>query len=255
MLSAGSAATLPLWPLYLNEVALFLDFDGTIVDIVMDPGAVRVDDASILNLTTLWRRLGGALAIVSGRSIAEIDEHLKPLVLPVAGVHGLTRRASGGQVEMASVDESIVGGVATMLEPFVYAYPGLILEPKWGAIALHYRARPELAEACYAALAAATATYSPSAEIVHGKMVVEAKFARFNKGTAVRSFAAESPFNGRRPIFIGDDVTDEDGFAAVIEMGGVAAKVGTGPSVATTRFKSAAEFRKWMGLIANQPEG
>ena len=255
MLSPAPSAHLPLLPLDLNKVALYLDFDGTIADIVVDPALVHVDEISIIHLTSLSRKLGGALAIVSGRSISDIDQRLKPLVLPVAGVHGLTRRTADGLVEMATVDESLVGRVTAALEPFVYKHPGLLLEPKWGAIAVHYRARPELAEACFETLSAAALTVQKSAEIVNGKMVVEAKFARYNKGTAVRSFASEFPFRGRRPVFAGDDVTDEDGFAAVIELGGVAAKVGAGPSVATTRFKSAAEFREWLGLIANQPEG
>ena len=255
MITSVAQAKLSLHPFLFHEAALFLDFDGTIADIVVDPSEVRVETASILHLTTIYRRLNGALAIVSGRSIADIDGRLKPLLLPVAGVHGLTRRNAEGSVEMASVDGDLVHDVVQKLEPFVRLHPGLLLEPKWGAVALHYRVRPELERDCIAALEAAVLPLAATAEILHGKMVVEAKFARHDKGTAVRRFMSEKPFKNRRPIFVGDDVTDEDGFAAVIDLQGLAVKVGLGPSVATTRFNDAASFRDWLALIAEQPEG
>lgn len=236
----------------LRSHCLFLDFDGTLVEIALRPEAVSVAPETLSALTALHRWLGGALAIVSGRPIPEIDRFLTPLVLPAAGVHGLTRRAADGRIEQAVVDQSLVALMACELGMVIDRHPGVLLETKWGAVALHYRSRPELAELCVTAVKKATAACTARIELLPGKMVIEAKFAGADKGSAIHAFMDEPPFKGRRPVFVGDDATDEDGFAAVHALNGLTAKVGTAASIARHRFESTQQFLAWLDTISNQ---
>jgi len=231
----------------LGSIALFLDLDGTIVEITELPQQVRVEPATVELLARLARRLDGALAIVSGRSLADIDRLFAPLVLPAAGVHGLMRRDAGGRVHAGYLDASVIRSVTEALKQ---ALPALLIEPKPGAVAVHYRTHPELAHDCYAAVRDVVEGRD-DLEIVHGKMVYEVKMKGASKGTAIGAFMAEPPFIGRLPVFAGDDVTDEDGFAVVEAMGGHSIKVGDGRTRARWSIATAAALVEWLASLAD----
>ncbi|HWI82785.1 trehalose-phosphatase [Ramlibacter sp.] len=220
--------------------ALFLDFDGTLVDLAPQPDAVTVPRPLLQTLAALGEYLGGALALISGRPIAQIDEFLHPLRLPVAGVHGTERRSASG--EMTLLHTHPLEHVEEVAAALASRHPRLRLESKRGSLALHYRQAPELEQLCVDAMEAAVAQ-SPGLTLLRGKMVVEAKPGGASKGHAIEAFLREPPFVGRAPVFIGDDCTDEVGFATVQRLNGLGIKVGDGPSVAWQRLDSAAALR------------
>ncbi len=234
----------------LDAHCLFLDFDGTLVDIAARPDLIRFDRTTLDLVSLLEKRLGNAIAIVSGREISDIDRFFAPLVLPVAGVHGQIRRNAFGRVEMGDVDHQAVGKVASRLGLFVAREPGLLLELKAGAVAVHYRARPDLAELCLAEAVSAIETH-PDLHVVRGIMVVEVKSRGYSKGTAIRAFMREPPFAGRIPVFAGDDLTDEDGFVAVNRLGGISIKVGPGVTVASFRVARPQQLLAWLHVLAH----
>lgn len=214
--------------------ALFLDFDGTLVELAPQPEEIVVPPELITLLQRLQQESDGALAIVSGRPLDQLDFFLAPLRLPAAGVHGTERRTADGRIIQQPVPD--VHHLRERLLPLVQANPGLQLELKRGALALHYRHAPYLEQRCVETMMDAL-RHEPGFSLLHGKMVVEAK-PHTNKGDALAAFLLEAPFRGRRPVFIGDDVTDEAGFAiAQAEThGGLGIKVGTGPSQALQRL-------------------
>lgn len=223
--------------------ALFLDFDGTLVEIAAHPDAVVVPDGLVDTLSHLQDRLGGAVAVVSGRPIAQIDQLLAPLVLSVAGVHGAERRRADGSLSWQPVHP--LQQVETTAVALVRAHPALRLEVKRGSVALHYRQAPELEPLCLAAMQSAVEA-SPGMTLLRGKMVVEAKPGRATKDEAIAAFLAEAPFAGRIPVFIGDDVTDEAGFELVQRLGGLGVKVGEGSSRAACRLAGPSAMRQAM---------
>ncbi len=209
--------------------ALFLDFDGTLVDLAERPEGVSASAGLLDTLAALRDALGGALAIVSGRPIEQLDHFLSPLKLASAGVHGAERRAADGTLTQADVPSlERVEAAAVSLQT---RHPALLIERKRGSLALHYRAAPELAETCTEAMQDAVAA-SDGLVLLPGKMVLEAKAASIGKGIAIAALLGEAPFAGRKPIFLGDDVTDEAGFEAVQAQGGFGIKVGPEPSCA-----------------------
>jgi trehalose 6-phosphate phosphatase len=247
----GDPPKLPVSP---STQALFLDVDGTLLPIAPHPDAVRVPPTLLTLLEALNARVGGALALVSGRSLADIDALFAPLRLPAAGVHGLERRDADGTVHRSDTT-SLLRPLRGPLTDFVGARKGLLLEDKQHSLALHYRAAPEHeaeAEAFLRGLAAAV----PELEVTRGKMVLEVKPAGVDKGTAVAAFLMEPPFAGRRPVYIGDDVTDEDAFAAVNAAGGLSIRVGTAAATAATHFLSdEAAVHDWLrGWLAETGE-
>jgi trehalose 6-phosphate phosphatase len=231
--------------------ALFLDFDGTLVEIAPSPDSIVLDPMLPEVLSRLAQALGGALAIVSGRPIGDIDRWLAPLKLPCAGVHGAERRDGAGQLCIAAPAELVP--VAAQLQALVDAHPGLLLERKSASVALHYRQAPELEPVCRAALAELLAPL-PGLRLLQGKQVFEVLSPAVSKGHAIEAFLQEPPFAGRQPLFVGDDVTDEDGFEAVQRHGGVAAKVGPGESGASCRLDSPAAVRQWLFAAAGLAE-
>jgi trehalose 6-phosphate phosphatase len=225
--------------------AVFLDFDGTLVDIAPQPEAVIVPPALAATLEQLHRYLGGALALISGRPITQIDAFLKPLALPAAGVHGAERRGVDGTVTLLSthpLERVEAGALALARED-----SRLRVETKRGSVALHYRQAPEREADCIAAMQAAV-EQSPGLTLLRGKMVVEAKPGGASKGAAIEAFMAEPPFAGRTPVFVGDDITDEVGFATVQRMKGLGVKVGEGATVAWQRIATPALFREQLQL-------
>jgi trehalose 6-phosphate phosphatase len=227
--------------------ALFLDFDGTLVDIAAQPEAITVPAGLVQTLAELSGYLGGALALISGRPIAQIDAFLHPLRLPAAGVHGAERRSFNGDLTL--VHTHPLEHVEQVASALADRHPGLRLEVKRGSLALHYRQAPELEQLCVEAMQEAVAR-SPGLALLRGKMVVEAKPGGATKGHAIEAFMHEPPFSGRLPVFVGDDVTDEVGFATVQRLHGLGVKVGEGPTVAWQRLESAAALRDQLQTAA-----
>lgn len=231
-----------------DAIALFLDFDGTLVALADHPAQVRAPAGLADRLSALQAALGGALAVVSGRSLAQLEPHLPP-GLALAGIHGAEWRCPQGPVQRLaglSLDRARQH-LATWTLP-----EGVWIEDKELALALHYRARPELAALCgeHAAAAAAAA----GARLLAGKQVFEIKPPGIDKGGALRRFMAGPPFAGRTPVFVGDDITDEDGFVAAAAAGGFGIKVGPGVSRAQHRFRDIEEVHTWLhGLLPHPP--
>lgn len=230
-------------PRLTSDAALFLDFDGTLVALAETPEAIEVPPALVALLTDLHALLGGALAIVSGRQIDSIDRFLAPLRLPAAGEHGVERRdATGAMHEHHTPD---LHAVLAAVNELAGRHTGLLVERKHAAIALHYRLAPDLEDVCQEAMSRIVAG-KPHFELLHGKFVFEIKPSGINKGTAIDAFMQEAPFAGRTPVFAGDDTTDETGFAVVQPRGGVAIKVGTGPTQAAHRLESPLAVYEWL---------
>lgn len=223
--------------------ALFLDFDGTLVDLAPTPDSIDVNPGLIGLLRQVQQRQQGALAIISGRELDSIDRWLAPLTLPAAGIHGAERRDAAGVTTRAAGDR--FAEAAQALAPLVAQHPGLQLEPKRAALALHYRLAPELQPLCLQAMQALLLRW-PGLKLLQGKCVLELLPQGIGKGEAVRQFMQTPPFAGRRAVFVGDDVTDEAGFEAVLQQGGIAIKVGAGPSVAPYRLDNTLAVRQWL---------
>ena len=228
----------------LERYCIFLDFDGTLVEIEDSPEDVRVDKATLQFLERLRDRVGKALALVSGRDIHVIDRLLHPLVLPVAGVHGLQRRDAAGYLHTPAIDPCMMELIAVKLETAFRDEPGIFVERKTGAVALHFRLRPDFEKRCQA-LADQIVRCRPELHLMTGKMVCEIRLQGFNKGAVIEAFLNERPFKGRRPVFAGDDVTDEAGFAAVNACDGISIKIGNGPTAAKFRASGIVELREW----------
>ncbi|HVX89113.1 MAG TPA: trehalose-phosphatase [Gemmatimonadales bacterium] len=226
--------------------AWFLDLDGTLVDIADTPHAVRRPDGLPRLLRELARRSGGALAVISGRPLRELDALLGTGRLPAAGLHGLERRTAGGAVIRARPDPGRHRPVWGWLQSQLDRHPGLLGEAKGMSFAIHYRRAPRLAGYAHRLANQALERLGPAYHRQPGKRVVELRPAGADKGDAIRAFLAEPPFRGRVPVFIGDDRTDEAGFAAVEAAGGMSIKVGPGPSRARWRLADAGAVRGWL---------
>lgn len=237
--------------------ALFLDVDGTLIDFADTPDGVRVDSRVNEILLGLDRRFGHAVALVSGRSIEQLDQLFAPLRHTVAGLHGLERRGPDGHIQR--VDSAVAGldRVRETFSQFSKANPAAIVEDKGMAVALHYRRAPDLAPMADALarqlVSDPIANCDDSLVLLHGKMVVEFRPRGPNKGDVVDDFMAIEPFKGRIPVFIGDDITDEDGFNAVNRLSGHSIRVGPPQvSAAKWRIDGVADLRVWLeGLIAS----
>lgn len=244
--SAVSSAPLSLpscWSGGAGSPALFLDFDGTLVEIAAHPEAVTVPPDLVALLAALAGQLHGALAVVSGRRLSDLDGFLAPLQLPTAAEHGAWRRCTTG--DLLGVNGPNLAPVQAAGQALVSRHPALRLERKASALALHYRQAPELEGLCQAFMRQAVGQ-TPGAELLQGKCVIELKPAQVSKGRAIAAFMAEAPFAGRRPWFAGDDLTDEGGFDWVQAQGGCAIKVGEGATVAAHRCDSPAQLRAWL---------
>jgi len=221
--------TLP--PITPGSDAVFLDVDGTLLQIARHPDAVRVPADLLAALGRAQVRFGGALALVSGRTIENLDALFAPLRLPCAGVHGLERRGADASIHRDDAAAALAP-LRAPLEDFVARHDGLLLEDKGQSLALHFRNAPDCAGRAEDLLGRLVAGAGSALELKPGKMVLEVTPGHADKGTAIAAFMQEPPFAGRRPVFIGDDVTDEDGFAVVNRLDGVSVRVG-GPGVPT----------------------
>lgn len=232
------------------KLAIFTDFDGTLVEIAETPDAVDVPDDLADYLVQTAASFDNALAVITGRVITDIDRFLAPATLPVAGSHGAQRRRADGTYEAPST-EVILGAerIAAALEPLVAGNPELLLERKDGTVTVHYRQAPHLERLCETAMRDAVADVEGFV-VARGKMVFEARRADIDKGEALRAFMQEEPFAGRLPVFIGDDISDEDGFVAAQELGGVGIKIGPGDTNARLRAADVTAVRTLLhGLV------
>ena len=233
-------------PPFSGNWAFFLDLDGTLLEIEETPDAVGAGPDENRLLKELVASAGGAVAVISGRALARIDQILAPLVLPAAGQHGAERRDARGVRHRHRFPANVLRPVAVGIRSFAAQHQGLVFEDKGASVALHYRKAPQLARAAQAAVRDAAGPLGEQVEVQDGKMVVELKPAGCDKGKAIAQFMQEAPFAGRTPVFIGDDVTDEYGFRVVNAMGGHTVKVGDGPSVARWRLENPASTRAWL---------
>jgi trehalose 6-phosphate phosphatase len=234
----------------LQECAILLDVDGTILDLAPTPREVWVPPSLRHAMARLSECTGGALALVSGRSLSDLDLLFSPLQLPAIGSHGAEFRPRGGEPDLPRVvplDRALKRKFALVAE----IGPGILIEDKGYSLALHYRLAPGLEGAVNDAVARICAE-SPSApiEILRGKSVIEIKQVGFNKGTAVRELMRYRPFLDRRPIFIGDDVTDESVFAIIAEFDGMAFSVGRRIAGVGGYFEKPEAVRGWLSQIA-----
>lgn len=222
--------------------ALFLDFDGTLVAFAQQPDGVTVDAGMPALLASLRERLDGALALVTGRTLTQLDAFLGSARYAAAGLHGHEWRLAAGPIHQSGKPEG-VGRILSGLRERLGADARLFIEDKGASVALHYRRAPARAEACIAAM---REFVGPEFEILQGHCVVEARPRGIHKGAALEALAAHPPFEGRHPVFVGDDVTDEDGFRAALAKGGYGVKVGPGPSLARYRLTSVAAVHDWL---------
>jgi trehalose 6-phosphate phosphatase len=233
-------------PLLTDRCALFLDYDGTLVGLAPTPAEAVADQQLRGLLGALHGRLGGALAIVTGRPVADIDHFLAPLRLTVAGLHGLVRRRQDGTVTEAQLPPGILEPVRTALHGFAAACPGTLVEDKRLSLALHYRQAPQVEPAAIVLAEELTRGSDGKLRLQRGKMVVELLPKGIDKGDAIQALLDESEFLSRTPVFVGDDVTDEAGFRRVNAMGGMSVRVGDGPSEAMHRLPDVAALRGWL---------
>jgi trehalose 6-phosphate phosphatase len=233
-------------PPYAARWALFLDIDGTLLDIADTPCAVEPGCRELALVDALSLAAEGALALISGRTLGSIDRLFAPLHLPAAGQHGFERRSADGRRRRHRFPAERLRPVAAELREFAAEHPGVVVEDKGTSLALHYRLAPGLGEAAHDALAEAAAPLGALVEMQAGKMVWELKPAGADKGMAIAEFMAEPPFAGRLPVFLGDDVTDEEGFRVVAAAGGHGVKVGEGESAARWRLPDPAAARAWL---------
>jgi trehalose 6-phosphate phosphatase len=228
---------------------LFLDVDGTLIELTDSPLETHADDELKSLLADVAERLAGAVALVSGRSIEYLDALFAPLHLPAAGLHGVERRSGSGDMHGASYSDSQLDGARIALTALVVAHPGTILEDKDRTLAVHYRMAPQFESHVREAIAAIAKPLGSNYHIQEGNMVLEIKPRGFSKGSAIKAFLQDPVFSGRTPVFVGDDLTDQDGFRIVEERGGISVAVGDRVK-AQWHFENPAAVRAWLRGIA-----
>ncbi|MBQ1543913.1 trehalose-phosphatase [Caulobacter sp. CCUG 60055] len=232
----------------LGLTALFLDLDGAVAPIAPTPDAVKPDARRNGLLAALRERAGGRLAVISGRPIADVDRILEGAVTAAAGVHGLERRRQDGAVIRAPAHPGVAVAKAAF-EALAGADPGLLVEDKGLSVALHYRRSPDCADAVQETARRIAAQERLTLQA--GDMVVELRTPGADKGDALRVFMAERPFAGHAPVFVGDDLTDEDAFAAARDLGGFGVLVGPGrPTAARFRLPDVEAVLAWLEAAA-----
>lgn len=239
----------------LAAIALFLDVDGTLLEIAAAPRAVSVSDDLRRRLRNLSRAAGGAVALVSGRALADLDALFAPLTLPAAGLHGFERRAASGAYRRGRLPSAAALAAArgAMLN-LERGHAGLLLEDKQFALALHYRNAPHLKDAVVTAMQKVVDRLAGELELQHGKKVVELRPAGATKAQAVAAFLAEAPFLGRLPVFVGDDLTDEPAFELVNRLDGLSVAVGvTRPSAACAHLTDVTAVHDWLAHLQREP--
>jgi trehalose 6-phosphate phosphatase len=228
---------------------LFLDVDGTLIELTDTPSQTVADPEIKALLHALSDRLGGAVALVSGRQLATLDRLFAPLRLPSSGLHGIERRTAEGALQGGTFVDSKLDDARAMIQAFVATHPGALLEDKLRTVAIHFRLAPQAAMEARELAAGILEQLGKQYQIQPGDMMLEIKPRGFSKATAIRAFMHEAPFSGRRPVFIGDDLTDQDGFPAVESMGGIS--IGVGDRVqGQYHLDTVGEVRAWLKGIA-----
>jgi trehalose 6-phosphate phosphatase len=235
---------------YLDQSAILLDIDGTLLDLAPTPREVWVPPGLANTLNQLMMRTAGALALVSGRSVNDIDLIFAPEQYPAVGGHGAEMRVSTDSDAVATIAPPMDKELKRRLAAIARLSPGILLEDKGYSLALHYRLAPHAEKAIYEAVSLIRADLPQApVEILAGKSVCEVKYAGFSKGTAVRELMTHQPFRGRRPIFIGDDVTDESVFAVMPDLGGLAFSVGRRAKGVAGHFDEPRDVRDWLAHL------
>lgn len=232
--------------------ALFLDVDGTLLDHADEPAGVVLASGLLATLKRLCTYTQGALALVSGRSIADLDKLFTPCTFAAAGQHGLEIRDTQGQI---AFDEQARARNAVAVEALMRQTRKLVnitVEDKGLSVALHYRRAPYLRDRLLHLTRGLARTLGSDFRVIDGNMAFEIKSGPSDKGSAIRKLLNDPVFHTRTPIYVGDDTTDEDGFALVNAMNGLSVKVGLGPSIATQRAANPTEVRRWLTLCADQ---
>ena len=239
----------PLPPFPRSDWAYFFDIDGTLIDFADTPSSVQVSDEVRRLLERLYECAGGAVALMSGRTIAEVDRLFPAVQLPVAGQHGVERRNAAGVYSRHAAPTERFEQARERLTAAIADKPGLLLEDKGVSLALHYRRVPELADFVQRTMEDVLPQLAGQYSLQLGKSVVEMKPAGKDKGLAVREFLEEPPFTDRAPVFVGDDDTDEYGFHVVNQLGGHSIKVGVGATAARWRLPDVEAVRQWLRSI------
>jgi trehalose 6-phosphate phosphatase len=235
---------------HLSQSAILLDIDGTLVDLAPTPREVWVAPGLAKTLNRLLKRTSGALALVSGRSLNDIDLIFAPEQFPAVGGHGAEMRLSTDSEAVASHAPPMDRELKLRLAAIAKLSPGILLEDKGYSLALHYRLAPHAEKAIYEAVSLIRADL-PNApiEVLPGKCVCEIKHSGFNKATGVRELMTHEPFKGRYPIFIGDDVTDEAVFGIMPDLGGLAFSVGRRAQGVAGHFDEPRDVREWLAHL------
>ncbi len=236
-----------------DRIALFLDVDGTLLDIAERPERVTVPAGLVKSVAAASTRTDGALALVSGRPIAELDRLFAPLELRAAGVHGAELRLQPGVDPTPAIGADVLpSGLSSELKTIAGEFPGTFIENKHYSYAVHYRQAPAVGDALRARLTRLVERQPQSGiTMLEAHCAFELKSRRFDKGRAVEAFLATPAFMGRTPIFIGDDDTDEAGFAAVNARGGRAYSVGSRRPGVFATFESPSAVRGWLAAFAS----
>src|SRR5437667_4105905 len=235
---------------HLSETAVLLDIDGTLLDLAPTPREVWVPPGLAKTLHRLHQRTNGALALVSGRSLNDIDLIFAPDQFPAVGGHGAEMRIEADSEAVAAHAPPMDKELKRRLAAIARLSPGILLEDKGYSLALHYRLAPHAEKAIYAAVSLIRADL-PNApiEVLPGKCVCEIKHSGFTKATGVLELMAHEPFKGRRPIFIGDDVTDEAVFGIIPDLGGLAFSVGRHATGVADSFDEPRDVREWLARL------
>ena len=228
--------------------AFFFDIDGTLAPLAAQPEDVTIAPEVRENLERLAARCEGALALVSGRTIQQLDALVAPLTLPLAAVHGAECRNLQGEITRNALPADTAASLTAELERAVDLLAGSRLENKGMAFALHYRQAP-WHQRTIEQLAQSLASRFPELVVQPGKCVVELKPRTVNKGAAIETLMQQPPFAGRTPVFLGDDDTDEAGFQRVNAMKGISVKVGEGKSVAQQRLTDVDAVHRWLAQL------
>lgn len=239
----------PDYPKDFHSHALFLDFDGTLADLAPAPWLAQLEPGVRETVETLRQQFQGAVAVVSGRQIEDIDAMLGVPGIPAAGIHGAQVRLADGVVWVDDAMSKDFDVVEAELRALIGNFEGLLLERKPVSVAVHYRGNPAREPEIHV-IATEAVRPRPHLKCLTGSKVIEILPRGVDKGKAIARLLQTPPFQGRIPVFVGDDVTDEDGLAAVNALGGVSIKIGPGASTAKFGFEDGARFRAWLKALA-----
>ena len=235
---------------HLSGTAVLLDIDGTLLDLMPTPREVWVPPGLARTLNRLHRRTGGALALVSGRSLNDIDLIFAPDLFPAVGGHGAEMRLEGDTEAVAAHAPPLDKELKRRLAAIARLSPGILLEDKGYSLALHYRLAPHAEKAIYEAVSLIRADLPDAPiEVLPGKQVCEIKHSGFTKASGVRELMTHEPFRGRRPFFIGDDVTDETVFAIMPDLDGIAFSVGRRAKGVAGHFDAPSDVREFLAHL------